>query len=52
MTSNEPTEAEKVQRRRWWMLWRWSPGSYRGRRDRLSPEAQADAASYSIRGGL
>ena len=52
MTSNETNEATNADRTRWWMFWRWAPRAYRGRRDRLSPEAQVDSANYGIRSGL
>ena len=47
--SNDKTVS--TEGRRWWMLWRWSPKPYQGRRDRLSAEAQGDASSYWLRGG-
>ena len=53
MTSNETTGTTNADRTRWWMFWRWAPrAAYRGRRDRLSPEAQGDSANYGMRSGL
>jgi hypothetical protein len=51
MASHEPTEAPDVSRTRLWMFWRWSLPPYRGRRDRLSPEAQGQAANHNMRAG-
>lgn len=51
MTPREPIETTAFDRRRWWMFWRWSMPPYRGRRDRLSSEAQGQAANYNMRAG-
>jgi hypothetical protein len=51
MTSNEPIDSHEADPARWWKFWRWSWRPYSGRRDRLSPEAQGDAANYGMRGG-
>ena len=52
MTSNETNETTNADPTRWWMFWRWTPTPYRGRRNRLSPEAQSDSAKYGMRSGL
>jgi len=52
MTSNETTGTTNTDRTRWWMFWRWTPRAYRGRRDRLSQQAQGDSANYGMRSGL
>ena len=51
MASTELTETPDLDRTRWRIFWRWSIPPYRGRRDRLSPEAQGQAANYNMRAG-
>ncbi len=51
MASQELTETPDAKRTRWWMFLRWSMPPYRGRRDRLSAEAQGQAANYNMRAG-
>ena len=51
MAQPEPTATPEPKRAPWWMFWRWSLPPYRGRRDRLSPEAQGQAANYNMRAG-
>lgn len=49
MAQNEPNV--QIDRTRGWRFWRWWVPPYRGRRDRLSPEAQGQAANYNMRAG-
>ena len=50
MASKELTGTPDLDCTRWRMFWRRSIPPYRGRRDRLSPEAQGQAANHNMRG--